>query len=189
MTTGDPILVRSRCRLWIYMTAARHFMAAKIHCRGRRRCSGARSTDGVGRYVGPKGHQRLPRELQLGGDFDGTAYALRHRAPRSMKAVGPLGRLPLVAWASGQQITNSNPLDNEHPILQHDITFRLRDQLSIAGIDLARLQRVPQGPCESTGSGSYHIVESGRVVRVLAESGAVVLANLVVCSEEDWLRG
>ena len=112
--------------------------------------------------------RRLARELELGGDLDRTAYAPGHRAPCGMKAVRPFGSIPLVVWATGQCVVNANPFDHKHLVFQDDITFRLRAQPSLAGVDPTRIQRAPEGPRESTCGSGYYVVKSGRVVGVLA---------------------
>jgi hypothetical protein len=79
-------------------------------------------------------------------------------------------------------------LDYEHLVLEVHLAFGIRRKLSLACIDPARLQRATQGAGESTGGGGDDVVERGGVVGVLASRGAVVLANLIVGSEENRFR-
>jgi hypothetical protein len=98
-----------------------------------------------------------------------------------------LRRLALVLRAAGEVIANVNALDHQHLVLDDHDTLGIRGQLSLAGVDPARLQRASKGARESTGRRGDHVVERRGVIGVLAGRGAVMLAHLVVGSEHDGL--
>jgi hypothetical protein len=102
--------------------------------------------------------------------------------------MGALGGVSFVSSAPAQQVANPNPLDHEHLFLQDHVAFRFGAQSPVTGVDLARLQRAAEGAGQSTGSCGNDIVESGRVVGVLARRRPVVLANLVMRSKQDRVR-
>jgi hypothetical protein len=99
-----------------------------------------------------------------------------------------LGGLSLVVGTAGQRVANANPLDDEDLVLDVDLALGLRRQPPLARVDPARLQRATQGAGESTGGCGDDVVEGRGVVGILTRRGAVVLADLVVRTEEDRLR-
>src|SRR5438105_7842426 len=104
-----------------------------------------------------------------------------------MEAVGPLGHLALVFRATTQPVVDANPLDHENLVVDDHIALRLSAELALAGIDPARLQRATQCPGQSTGCSSDDIVESRGVIWKLAGRSAVMLADLVVSTEDHRL--
>src|SRR5216684_1544289 len=126
-------------------------------------------------------------ELQLRGDVDAAADALGDRAAARVERMRSLRRLALVLGAAGEVIANVDALDHQHLVLDDHDTLGIGGQLSLAGVDPARLQRASKGTGESTGRRGDDVVERGRVVGVLAGSGAVMLAHLVVGPEYDGL--
>jgi hypothetical protein len=105
-----------------------------------------------------------------------------------VEAVSALGSLALVVGASGQRIADADSLDDQDLVFHDHVAYGFRREPSVAGVDPARLQRATQSAGESTGRRGDHVVKGGRVVRVLAGGGAIVLAHLIVGAEEDRLR-
>ncbi len=105
-----------------------------------------------------------------------------------MEAVRSLRGFALVVRAPAQPVTDSDPFDHENLVLDNDVALSIRGQLPLGGVDPARLQRASQGARQSTGRRSNHVVQGGRMVRVLARRGAVVLAYLVMSAKDDRIR-
>jgi len=118
-------------------------------------------------------------------DVDRAADAPGDRAAAGVKAVRALGGLSLVLRAAGQLISNANAFDHQHLVLDFHVAFSLAHEPAVAGVDPARLQRATQGAGQSTGSGCHDIIERRGVVGVEPGRGSVVLAHLVVGSEND----
>jgi hypothetical protein len=104
-----------------------------------------------------------------------------------MEGMRTLGRLALVIRTPGEVIPHVDALDHEHLVLQHDDTFGIGAQPTLACIDPTRLQRATQGSRQSTGSRGHHVVERGGVVWILPRRSPVMLADLVVRPEHDRL--
>ena len=80
-----------------------------------------------------------------------------------------------------------NPPEYQHALIDFDFTARDRRQTISAGRNLARLQRAPERPEQSTTSRRHDVVES-RGVRVRHLSlDAVVAGDRPVRAETDWL--
>jgi len=80
-----------------------------------------------------------------------------------------------------------NPPEYQHALIDFDFTARDRRQTITAGRNLARLQRAPEGPEQSTTRRRHDVVES-RGVRVRHLSlDAVVAGDRPVRAETDWL--
>src|SRR6202011_2563828 len=99
-----------------------------------------------------------------------------------------LGGLALVLRAILEPVADTDALDDEHLVLKLHVSLSLGLQLASAGVDSARLQRATQGAGQSTGRRRDHVVECGGVVWEQAGRSAVVFPDLIVGSEEDWLR-
>ena len=56
-----------------------------------------------------------------------------------------------------------NPANHQHPFFGFDLAGHLSAQGAAACVDLARLQRAPEGPEQSTGGGGDDVVERGGV--------------------------
>jgi hypothetical protein len=104
-----------------------------------------------------------------------------------MVEVRPLGRLTPVFGAAVQHISEPDPPNDEDLLLEHHVAFREGLQASLARVDPTRLQRATQGAGESAGRGRHHVVECGGALGELARGRPVVLADLVVGAEDDWL--
>ena len=128
------------------------------------------------------------REVERRGDLDRALDALRHRAPRRVEAVRPLGRLQLLLRTPGELVAHPDPLDDQHLVLQDDISFRFGRQFPSARVNPARLQRAPEGPGQSTSGSRDKIVERRRMVWVLPGGRSIVLADFIVGAEEHWSR-
>ena len=105
-----------------------------------------------------------------------------------MEAVGALRRLALVVWAARQCVADADPLDDQRLLFHDHVAFGFRREPALTGVDPARLQRASQRAGESTGRRGDHIVQGGRMVRVLARRRAIVLAHLIMSAEEHRLR-
>src|SRR5260370_1490549 len=141
-----------------------------------------------GRQKPTRGRFWASDELELCADIDAAADALGDRAAARMERMRSLRRLALVLRAAGEVISNMDALDHQPLVLDEHDTLGIGGQLALAGVDPARLQRATKGAGESTGRCGDNVVKRGGVIRVLAGSGAVVLAHLVVGSEHDGLR-
>jgi hypothetical protein len=82
---------------------------------------------------------------------------------------------------------DSNPLDDEHAILDLDVPFGIRRQVALPCFDPARLQRATQGSGQSTSGCRDNVVEGGRMRLERARRGAVMFRNLVVDAKADRL--
>lgn len=105
-----------------------------------------------------------------------------------MVGVRPLGRLTLVIRAALQGVPDPNLLDHQDAVLDVDLALGLGAELAAARVYPARLQRAAQGAGESTGGRRHHVVERGRMLRILSRRGAVVLADRAVRAEDHWFR-
>ncbi len=93
--------------------------------------------------------------------------------------------VPLVRRAACQRVADPNPLDDEHAILDLDVTFGIRPQVALPSFDPARLQRATQGAGQSTGRRRHDVVERGRVRLEGARRRSVMFGHLVVDAEAD----
>jgi hypothetical protein len=105
-----------------------------------------------------------------------------------MERVRAFGCFALVLGAADERVSHPDPFDHQDLVLQVDLALGFRRELSLAGVDPARLQRATQRARESTGGRGDHVIEGGGVVGVLAWRGAVVLADLVMGAEEHRFR-
>jgi hypothetical protein len=77
-----------------------------------------------------------------------------------------------------QFVMNVDALDDQNLVLKLDLTTRLTDEPAIACVYLARLQRAPEGSCQSTAGGGDNIVERGGIGRGVPRVNPVVLCHL-----------
>ena len=101
--------------------------------------------------------------------------------------VGAPGRRLLVRRATSQLIADPNALDDEHAALDLDVALGLGCEVSLAGVDLARLQRATQRAGESTCRGGDHVIERCRMRLELAGFRPVMRRHLVVHAERNRL--
>jgi hypothetical protein len=99
--------------------------------------------------------------------------------------VRSLRSVPLLRRAASQRVVDPNPLDDQHAILDLDVTFGLRREVALSSFDPARLQRATQGPGQSTGRRRHDVVERGRVRLEGAGRGSVMFRHLVVDTEAN----
>jgi len=97
-----------------------------------------------------------------------------------------------------QFVMNVDAFDDQNLVLELDLTSRLTDEPAIACLYLARLQRAPESPCQSTAGGGDNIVERGGIGRGVPRVNSVVLCHLrmdskcnrtLACRQEglpDW---
>jgi hypothetical protein len=88
--------------------------------------------------------------------------------------VHPLHRLAL-RFRRLQRVRHMNAAQDEHALLELHLAHRLGGQPAIARIDLARLQRAPEGAGQSA-TGSRHDVVDGRRMR-LGDGGHSVMGG------------
>jgi hypothetical protein len=84
-----------------------------------------------------------------------------------------------------ERVVHVDPAKHEDAVLDLDLPTRVRGEFPPAGLDLARLQRAPEGARQSAGGGCDEIVESRRVGRKAVLRDAVMLCDLVVYAEGD----
>ena len=84
-----------------------------------------------------------------------------------------------------QFVVNVNPLDDQNLALEFDLTPRLTGEPALACVYLARLQRAPEGPSQSTAGGRDHIVERGGIGRRVPRINSVVLCYLRMDTKGD----
>lgn len=96
-----------------------------------------------------------------------------------------LCRVSLFRRAALQRVTDANPLDDEHAILDFDVPLGIRRQVALPRFDPTRLQRATQRAGQSTGRGGDDVVERGCVRLERARGCAVMFRHLVVDAEAD----
>jgi len=131
---------------------------------------------------------RSLRELQFRTDRDCAGDADGHWTAAGVKLVRPQRRLSLIVRAALQAVADADPLDHQHLLFQDHVPLSLRAERAVRCVDPTRLQRAPEGACQSTGGRGHNVVEGRRMVRIEAARGPVMLANLVVGPERDRLR-
>ncbi len=104
-----------------------------------------------------------------------------------MKAVSAFGGLAFVIGTADQGVNDTDSLDYEDAVLDHDIALGLAAEVAMAGVYPARFQRATQGAGQSTGGCSDNVVERRSVILVFTLSRSVVLAHLGVGPKEDRL--
>ena len=101
--------------------------------------------------------------------------------------MGPACNLDLLRADLLQGERDMNPPEYQHALIDFDFTTRDGRKTITTGRNLARLQRAPEGPEQSTTRRRHDIVES-RGVRVRHLSlDAVVAGDRPVRAETDWL--
>ena len=90
-----------------------------------------------------------------------------------------------------QPVANKDSADDQHVAVQFDFASHFRDQLTVAGINLTRFQRAPEGAGQSSSRGGHHVIERGGARRVSLRGNLVMFGNLRVHSEHhrSLLRG
>jgi hypothetical protein len=81
------------------------------------------------------------------------------------------------------RVVHVDPAKHEDAVLDLDLATRVRGELPAARLDLARLQRAPEGAGQSARGGRDEVVEGRRVGRERVFGDAVVLRDLVVYTE------
>ncbi len=104
-----------------------------------------------------------------------------------METVNPLDDRRVHPVALAQLVVRVNALDQENLALELDLAFDLGGQLAARRINLARLQRAPEGPGQSATGGCYHVVESRRVGREVLGIDAVMIRDRRVHAEGHLL--
>jgi hypothetical protein len=84
-----------------------------------------------------------------------------------------------------QFVVNVNPLDDQDLAIELDLTPRLTGEPALACVYLARLQRAPEGPSQSTAGGGDNIVERGGIGRRNSGINSVVLGYLRMNAKGD----
>jgi len=107
------------------------------------------------------GRTILTHQFVRRGDADGGDQGARYGAALDMQVVDAFDNFPLVL-AGTQTVVGVNAFQHEHVTVQFNFTGNFRSQVQVAGIDLARFQRTPEGPGQSAARRSYNIVKSGR---------------------------
>ncbi len=97
------------------------------------------------------------------------------------------GGVLLFRRTTPQLVADPNALDDEHAVLDLDIPLGLGGEMSLASVDLARLQRATQRAGESTCRGGDHVIERCRMRLELAGFRPVMRRHLVVHAERNRL--
>jgi len=77
-----------------------------------------------------------------------------------------------------QFVVNVNSLDDQNPAIELDLTRDLTGEPATACVYLARLQRAPEGPCQSPTCSGNNIVERGGIGRRIPGISPVMLGHL-----------
>jgi hypothetical protein len=98
-------------------------------------------------------------DLHLRGDGDGVAERTVDRAMLGVEAVHALdGGASL--GRGGEVIGDVDAADDQDVVFELDLTPDLGREATVAGVDVARLQRTSEGAGQSAAGGGYDIVES-----------------------------
>ena len=93
------------------------------------------------------------------------------------------GGVLLFRRTTPQLVADPNALDDEHAVLDLDVPLRLGGEMSLAGVDLARLQRATQRAGESTCRRRDHVIERRGVRLEGTGLRSIMLRHLVVYTE------
>ena len=104
-----------------------------------------------------------------------------------MMLVRASGGVLLFRRTTPQLVADPNALDDEHAVLDLDIPLGLGGEMSLAGVDLARLQRATQRAGESTCCRRDHVIERCGVRLEGAGLRPVMFRHLVVHAERNRL--
>ena len=104
-----------------------------------------------------------------------------------MMLVRAPGGVLLIRRATLQLVADPNALDDEYAALDLDVALGLGREMSLAGVDLARLQRATQRTGESTCCRRDHVIECCGVRLEGPGLGPVMLRHLVVHAEGNRL--
>ena len=74
-----------------------------------------------------------------------------------MHFMDPLDRLSLMSGRF-EPVLYVNAPDHKDVSFELNLARGRRSKLVVAGVDVARLQRASECPCESTGSGGYNVI-------------------------------
>src|SRR5918995_1030874 len=122
---------------------------------------------------------------ELGPDVDTPANGARDRAPRRMGVVGPFDSRPIGVGRHPQLVTDVDALDDEHLVLDLDLTHSVTPETTASGGDLARLERAPERARQSARGRRHHIVKGRGVRLVTALGGAVVRGDRPMHTKDD----
>jgi len=100
-----------------------------------------------------------------------------------------LDRRAVGVGVDAQSVSDVDPLDHEHAVVELDLAFRLARQPSSARIDVTRLQRAPEGAGQSASGSGDDVVERRRPLRLAATRDAVMVCDLVMDPEPHRLVG
>jgi hypothetical protein len=80
-----------------------------------------------------------------------------------------------------------DPLDDQHAALELDLAIGISPETTTPGGDTARFQRAPERAGQSTGHRRHEVVKRGGVRRAVLTRHSVVLGDLAVDAERDWV--
>jgi len=115
-----------------------------------------------------------------------AADTARHRAIIGVKAQHALGSLAF-GRIDFQVVTHMNAPENQHLAVQLNFARRFRREPTFASRNPARFQRAAECPGESTGGGSYDIIERGGMRLGDIGADAIVLGDFGMDAEANWL--
>jgi hypothetical protein len=90
-------------------------------------------------------------------------------------------------WSNGESVAHVDAFDQQHPVLGLDLAYSLNFVPLRIDVDLTRFQRAGEGAGQSAPGCRHHVVECGRVWRVILGAHAIVLGDLGVNPESHGL--
>ncbi len=119
----------------------------------------------------------LWQQLVGGPNFNCAQDRTRNRTALHVDAVHSLDHFCHLLRGA-KLVVDRDSADDKHVAFYPNLTHRLRCQLTVRGIDLARLQRTSEGPRESTRRGGNDIIKRSGMRRICARVDLVVLCDL-----------
>ena len=128
---------------------------------------------------------RSDNDLIRGRNFYRGSEAAIHRTPVDVYPVHALYRFANVIRCPKREL-RVNPANHEHAIFGFDLSPNVCRKTPITRIDLARLQRAPEGSEHSASGRSHHIIDSGRMrFREFGLVDTIVLCDRAMHAERD----
>ena len=94
----------------------------------------------------------------FGGDFDRFVQRPIDGAVLGMNPMHTLNSLPSVSRCN-KMIGDVNSPNHQDVVLGLDLSSNFRRQSFVAGVDLARFQRTPEGADQSAAGGRHHVIK------------------------------
>ncbi len=91
------------------------------------------------------------------------------------------------AAVDNQVVADVDPLEHQDATRQLDLAFAVSPETTASGGDTARFQRAPERAGQSTGRCRDDVVEGGGVRRAGVRRHAIMLGDLAMHAERDWV--